>query len=93
MRRDTSDREAAHRLRCLGVWLGIVPAVLCAIPGIGLLLLPMLERLPQQDRPYGWLFDRLAPVVGSGLLVAALAFAALASALFARARRTQPPGG
>jgi hypothetical protein len=93
MRRDMGDRQPVRRLRRVGVWLGIVPALLCAIPGIGLLFRPMFQDLPQQDRPYGWLLDRVAPVAGIGLLVTSAIFAAIAWSIFAHARRGQASGG
>ena len=74
-------------LRRAAWWFGVAPSLCFALVGIGLLRLPGLHGLPQQDRPYGWLTDRLA--VGGGWMLVGLSalFALLAVALFVRARR------
>lgn len=73
-------------------WLGVVPSLCSALIGTALVLLPGLYVLPQQDRPYGWLTDRLAVGGGWMLLGLAVLFALLAIALFARARRLATGG-
>jgi hypothetical protein len=89
MKTSIGEPQRVRRLRLAGWWLGALPALLCALSGTALLLLPLLERLPQADRPYGWLLDRLAQAGGYGLLVLAALFAALAAALFLNARKAQ----
>lgn len=84
-----SALDRARRLRRFGWWLGVAPAALCALIAAALLALPRLERLPQQDRPYGWLLDPLAMVGGYGLAAIAAIFGAFAFALFANARRVE----
>lgn len=81
--------RVAGRIAC---WLGVVPSLCSAVVGAVLILLPGLYGLPQRDRPYGWLTDRLA--VGSGwlLLGASALFALLAIALFVHARRIATGG-
>ncbi len=87
---DRMDRaRVARRIAC---WLGVVPSLCSALVGAALVLLPGLYDLPQRDRPYGWLTDRLA--VGGGWMLLGLAalFALLAVALHARARRLATGG-
>lgn len=84
---DCMDRaRVARRIAC---WLGVVPSLCSALAGAALVLLPSLYDLPQRDRPYGWLTDRLA--VGGGWMLLGLA-ALLAVALYARARRLATGG-
>lgn len=85
MRGSALDR--ARGLRRLAAWLGIAPAMVCGFAGAALLALPLMERLPQRDRPFGWLLDPLAMFGGYGLLAIAAIFALFAYALFAKARR------
>ena len=92
---DGSNGDDDHRARVarrIAWWLGVVPSLCSAVVGAVLILLPGLYGLPQRDRPYGWLTDRLA--VGSGwlLLGASLLFALLAIALFVHARRIATGG-
>jgi hypothetical protein len=77
----------------IGGWLSLLTGLLCAAPGVGLLFWPMFQELPQQDRPYGWLLDRVAPFVGIGLLIFSALFAAVAIALFLGAARTRATSG
>ena len=72
--------------------LGVVPSLGSALLGTALVLLPGLYALPQRDRPYGWLTDRLAAGGGWLLLGASALFTLLALALFARARRIAMDG-
>ncbi|TXI49680.1 MAG: hypothetical protein E6Q50_07435 [Lysobacter sp.] len=81
--------DRARRLRRFGWWLGVAPAALCALLAAALLALPLMERLPQQDRPYGWLLDPLAMLGGYSLAAIAAIFGAFAFALFAKARRAE----
>ncbi|MCC7249259.1 MAG: hypothetical protein IT473_11620 [Lysobacter sp.] len=81
----TSDR--ARRLRRFAWWFGIVPAMFCALAGVALLALPLMERLPQRDRSFGWLLDPLAAFGGYGLSAMAALFGLSAYAIFAKARR------
>jgi hypothetical protein len=93
MMRAADDARRAGRGFRLGGWLGILSGMLCAIPGVGLLFWPMFQELPQQDRPYGWLLDRVAPFAGIGLVVTAVAFFAIARLCFVQARRRRSAGG
>ncbi|MFD0726232.1 hypothetical protein [Lysobacter brunescens] len=70
----------------------MAPSVCSALAGTALVLLPGLYALPQRDRPYGWLTDRLAAGGGWLLLGAAALFALLAIALFVHARRVATGG-
>lgn len=85
-----ADRNRRTRVRRVAWWLGVAPSLCCALFGAVLVRLPTLYDLPQRDRPYGWLTDRLA--VGGGWMLLGLAalFALLAAALFVRARRIEP---
>jgi hypothetical protein len=85
-----ADRHAG--LRRAAWWFGVAPSLCFALVGIGLLRLPGLYSLPQRDRAYGWLTDRLA--VGGGWMLLGLAalFALLAVALFVHARRAAAGG-
>lgn len=84
------DRDRRMRIvRRVAWWLGVAPSLCCAVLGVLLVRLPGLYDLPQRDRPYGWLTDRLAVGGGWMLLVLAALFALLAVALFIRARRIQ----
>lgn len=85
--RDDSALDRARRWRRMGWWLGVAPAMACALIAAALLALPLVERLPQQDRPYGWLLDPLAAIGGYGLSAMAALFGLLAYAIFAKARR------
>lgn len=84
--------DPARVARRIAWWLGVLPSLGSALLGTALVLLPGLYALPQRDRPYGWLTDRLA--VGGGWLLLGLAalFAVLAVALYARARRLAASG-
>lgn len=94
MTQAADDGRSAGRGFRLGGWLGMLGGLLCAIPGVGLLFWPMFQDLPQQDRPYGWLLDRVAPFAGIGLLVTAVAFFAIARLCFVHhARRRRSAGG
>lgn len=87
------DGRSAGRGFRLGGWLSLLTGLLCAIPGVGLLLLPMFQDLPQQDRPYGWLLDRVAPFAGIGLMATTVAFFAVARLCFVQSRRRRSAGG
>lgn len=84
---DDSAFDRARRWRRLAWWLGVAPATACALIAAALLALPLMERLPQQDRPYGWLLDPLATIGGYGLAAMAALFGLLTFAMFAKARR------
>ncbi|MBX3713815.1 MAG: hypothetical protein KF800_17790 [Lysobacter sp.] len=88
--RPRDDRHAG--LRHAAWWFGVAPSLCFALVGIGLLRLPGLYDLPQRDRAYGWLTDRLAVGGGWTLLALAALFGLLAIALFVHARRA-PSGG
>ncbi len=77
----------------IGGWLSLLTGLLCAAPGVGLLFWPMFQELPQQDRPYGWLLDRVAPFVGTGLLATAAIFFGIARLCFVHARRRRTASG
>lgn len=90
-----SEHRSEARLRLarrLAWWLGVAPSLCSAVLGMWLVRLPGLYDLPQRDRPYGWLTDRLAVGGGGMLLVLAGLFALLAVALFVRARRIERGG-
>lgn len=89
MKTSIGEPQRVRRLRLTGWWLGALPALLCALSGTALLLLPQLQRLPQADRPYGWLLDRLAQAGGYGLLMLAGLFAMVAIMLFLKARKAR----
>lgn len=73
-------------------WFGVAPSLCFALVGVGLLRLPGLSMLPQRDRPYGWLTDRLAVGGGWTMLALAVLFGLLAIALFVHARRVEAGG-
>ncbi len=85
-----SDQHRTKRQRRLRLawWFGALPAILCAMSGVGLLLLPGLHELPQRDRVYGWLLDLLSRLGGYGLLALAAFFALIAGIVIARALRS-----
>jgi hypothetical protein len=85
-----ADRHAG--LRRAAWWFGVAPSLCFALVGIGLLQLPGLYSLPQRDRAYGWLTDRLAVGGGWAMLALAALFGLLAVALLVRARRTAAGG-
>ena len=62
--------------------------MLCALSGVGLLLLPALHEAPQRDRAFGWLLDLLSRLGGYGLLALAALFALIAGIAFALALRS-----
>lgn len=93
MTRAPHEARGAGRGFRLGGWLSLLTGLLCAAPGIGLLFWPMFQDLPQQDRPYGWLLDRVAPFAGIGLLVTAAVFFGIARLCFVHARRRRSAGG
>lgn len=90
-----SEGRSEERLRLtrrVAWWLGVAPSLCCAVLGMLLVRLPGLHDLPQRDRPYGWLTDRLAVGGGGMLLGLAALFALLAVALFVRAHRIKQGG-
>jgi hypothetical protein len=88
--RPRDDRHAD--LRRAAWWFGVAPSLCFALVGIGLLRLPGLYAVPQRDRAYGWLTDRLAVGGGWTLLALAALFGLLAIALFVHARRASTGG-
>lgn len=92
MRAADEARRAGQGFR-LGGWLSLLTGLLCTAPGVGLLFWPMFQDLPQQDRPWGWLLDRVAPFAGIGLLATAAAFFGIARLCFVHARRRRSAGG
>ena len=84
-----SDRNRTQRQRRLRLawWFGALPAILCALSGVGLLLLPELHELPQRDRAYGWLVDLLSRFGGYGLLALAALFVLIAGIAITRAQQ------
>jgi hypothetical protein len=86
------EADRARQLRRLGWCFGIISAIACALPGIGLSIWPMFERLPQRDRPYGWLLDPLMQGGAYILLSLALLFMAIAMYAFFRSHRARAAG-
>jgi hypothetical protein len=88
----TTGGNQPSGLRRAAWWFGVAPSLCFALIGVGLLQLPGLYSLPQRDRAYGWLTDRLAVGGGWTMLALAALFGLLAVALFVHARRTSAGG-
>lgn len=96
----TSNHAPPRRWRLLAAGCAAAAALCGALGAAALSALASITRMPQRDRPYGWLTDRLLDAAGQGLLILAAAAALLALVAWAvsigsvrRHRRSQPPGG
>lgn len=95
-----SSDAPPRRWRLLAAGCAAAAAVFGALGAAALSALASIARLPQRDRPYGWLTDRLLEASGQGLLILAAATALIALVALAvslgsvrRRRRAHPADG
>lgn len=73
-----SNDAASRRWRLIAGLSAASAAALAALGWAAPFALASLVTLPQRDRPYGWLTDRLLLAAGHGLLILAALVASIA---------------
>lgn len=96
----TSSHAPPRPWRLLAAGCAAAAALCGALGAAALSAVAMIVHVPQRDRPYGWLTDRLLEASGQGLLILAAAAALTALVALAvplgsvrRRRRTHPSDG